>query len=82
MNRAQEKQFIIEHGCSWRLVLSSWIALGVIAAAVLTIAWSPLKACDAMANEAQQIDWRWPEAVQRLQHRDDDPDEFHDPSDP
>ncbi|MFY0614071.1 MAG: hypothetical protein JXQ99_21260 [Hyphomicrobiaceae bacterium] len=82
MNRVQEKQFIAEHVCSWRLVFSSWLALAAIAISILLVAWSPLKACDALAYEARQIDWQWPQTAQRLQHRSDDPDEFFDPSEP
>ena len=77
------KQFIAEHACPWQLVVGSWLALTVIIVGALFFTWSPLKACDAHASNAtQQIDWQWPKAVQRLQHSDDDPDEFFDPSDP
>ncbi len=87
MNRSQEQQFVSEHTVSWRLVLSSWATLAVIAGGALLYTWSPLGACDAHASPAaktatQQIDWQWPNAVPRLQHSDDDPDEFYDPSDP
>ena len=83
MNRLQEQQFITEHACSWKLVIGSWLALTAIVAGALLFTCSPIKACDVNVNNAaQQIDWQWPAAAQRLQHRDDDPDEFFDPSAP
>lgn len=87
MNRLQEQQFVSEHAVSWRLVLGSWAVLAAIIAGALLYTWSPLQAWDAKAapmipSATEQIDWQWHEAVPRLQHRDDDPDEFFDPSDP
>ena len=83
MNRSQEHQFVSEHTVSWRTVMGSWATLMVVFDGAFLYSLSPLTACDAHASPAtQQIDWQWPEAMPRLQHRDDDPDEFFDPSDP
>lgn len=80
MDRAQEVQYIAERTCSWRRVMTSWAALGVVGVGILVAAWSPLDVCKAQASEATKVAWQSPDEVQRLQHGDDDPDEFLDPS--
>ena len=82
MDRAQDHQFVAEHACSWRSVTSTWLALAIVAGGISLAAWSPLRACDAQASEAHQVVAQVSEAEPRLQHRDDDPDEFFDPSAP
>ena len=79
MDRAQEKQFINEHASSWLLVKSTWLVFAVIVAGVIVYASSPLAPSNGRNSQSLQGDWY--ETAPRLQHQDDDPDDFFDPSD-
>ena len=80
MNSVQEKQFIAEHSYPWRLVKNTWIALIIFSILALAYAWAP--PTQVNAQSAPSIVEELPQSLSRLQHSDDDHDEFFDPSDP
>ena len=80
MNRAEEKQFIAEHAYPWRLIKGTWVILIIVSIVAMAYAWAPPS--NVSAKVSTQIDHQWPQSLSRLQHSDDDHDEFFDPSDP